>query len=141
MGNYITNKMKFTIIALLGCASAIRLSSKDDGFEVDILAQGEGDKVPDGAEVEMNYTGTLLDGTKFDSSLDHGKTFKFHLGQHEVISCWDQGVAQLSKGAKAKFTCPSDMAYGEKGAGDAIPPNATLNFEVEVVNFTQGSAE
>merc|ERR1712205_209662 len=76
MGNYITNKMKFTIIALLGCASAIRLSSKDDGFEVDILAQGEGDKVPDGAEVEMNYTGTLLDGTKFDSSLDHGKTFK-----------------------------------------------------------------
>ena len=134
--------MKIAAIALLSCVSAIRLSSKeDDGFKVDILSQGEGPKVTDGAEVEMNYTGTLLDGTKFDSSLDHGKTFKFHLGQHEVISCWDQGVAQLSKGAKAKFTCPASMAYGEKGAGDVIPANATLNFEVEVVNFSQAGEE
>merc|ERR1719263_2767048 len=129
--------MKFAYLALLGCASAIKLTTKDDEFKVDILKEGSGDKAPNGAEVEMNYTGTLMDCTKFDSSYDHNKTFKFHLGEHQVIDCWDKGVAQLSKGAKAKFTCPSDMAYGERGAGDVIPPNATLNFEVEVVGFSQ----
>ena len=85
----------------------------------------------------MNYTGTLLDGTKFDSSFDHNKTFNFHLGQGAVIKCWDKGVATLTKGAKATLTCPSDMAYGEQGAGDVIPANATLKFDVEVVGFSQ----
>ena len=129
--------MKFTYLALIACATAIKITSKDDSaFKVEILSKGEGETVPEGAEVEMNYTGTLLDGTKFDSSYDHGNTFKFALGQHKVISCWDKGVAQLSKGSKAKFTCPPDMAYGEEGAGEVIPANATLNFEVEVVGFS-----
>ena len=83
----------------------------------------------------MHYTGTLMDGTKFDSSLDRGQTFDFVLGSGQVIKCWDTGVAMLTKGQKAKFNCPPDMAYGSRGAGGAIPPNATIQFEVEVIDW------
>lgn len=83
----------------------------------------------------MHYTGKLLDGTVFDSSVPRGQTFKFTLGVGQVIKCWDKGVSQLTKGQKAIFNCPPEMAYGSRGAGGLIPPNATLKFEVEVIGW------
>jgi len=105
-------------------------------FSVTKLNAGTGaTKVPNGKRVEMHYTGTLLDGKKFDSSRDRDSTFKFTLGVGQVIKCWEMGVAELVKGQKAILNCPPDIAYGAKGAGGVIPPNATLKFEVEVINF------
>ena len=95
----------------------------------------DGQTAPKGKQIEMHYTGKLLDGTVFDSSVTRGQTFKFTLGVGQVIKCWDEGVAKLTKGQKAIFNCPPDIAYGSRGAGGAIPPNATLKFEVEVINF------
>lgn len=105
-------------------------------FSVTKLNKGTGtEKVPTGKRVEMHYTGTLLDGTKFDSSRDRGRTFSFVLGSGQVIKCWDRGVAQLVKGQRAIFNCPAAYAYGSRGAGKAIPPNATIKFDVEVIDF------
>ena len=83
----------------------------------------------------MHYTGKLLDGTKFDSSVDRNQPFVFNVGVGQVIKCWEEGVPQLTKGQKAIFNCPSDYAYGKRGAGGLIPPDATLKFEVELINF------
>jgi FKBP-type peptidyl-prolyl cis-trans isomerase FkpA len=100
-----------------------------------------GPKVND--EVTMNYTGMLLDGKKFDSNVDsafnHVSPFVFPLGQGRVIRGWDEGVALLKKGAKAKLIIPSGMAYGARGSGANIPPNAVLQFDVEVVDFKKGA--
>ena len=82
-----------------------------------------------------HYTGTLLDGTVFDSSVKRNQPFKFTLGHGQVIKCWDEGFAQLKKGGKAVLNCPPDYAYGERGAGGLIPPNASLTFEVELLDF------
>ena len=106
-------------------------------FQVKKLNEGTpgGPTAPVGKKIEMHYTGRLLDGTVFDSSVDRGQTFTFTLGVGQVIKCWDQGVVQLTKGQKAIFNCPPDYAYGKRGAGGVIPPNATLQFEVEVIDF------
>lgn len=85
-------------------------------------------------EVEAHYTGTLDDGTKFDSSRDRGKPFKFTIGKGQVIKGWDQGFASMKKGEKAILRCRSDYAYGDGGQGQ-IPPGATLNFDVELLSF------
>lgn len=99
----------------------------------DILV-GEGAEAKSGQTVEVNYTGTLEDGTKFDSSYDRSQTFKFTLGAGEVISGWDDGVPGMKVGGKRKLTIPSDMAYGERGVPGVIPGGATLIFEVELVS-------
>ena len=88
-----------------------------------------------GQKATMHYTGTLLDGQKFDSSRDRNEPFSFNVGVGQVIKCWDEAVPQLTKGQKAVFNCPSDVAYGDSGAGDVIPPMATLRFEVELLDF------
>jgi len=88
-----------------------------------------------GAKVTMHYTGKLLDGTKFDSSVDRKSPFKFSVGVGQVIKCWEEGVPKMTKGQKAIFNCPPDYAYGKQGAGGVIPPNATLKFEVELIDF------
>lgn len=101
---------------------------------IETLAQGSGDQVTKaGDTIEVHYTGTLLDGTKFDSSLDRGQPFSFNLGAGQVIAGWDQGLLNMKVGEKRRLTIPADMAYGERGAGNVIPPNAPLVFEVELL--------
>ena len=83
--------------------------------------------------VKVHYKGTLINGTEFDSSYKRGTPAEFPLGG--VIKCWTEGVAKMKVGGKAKLVCPSDIAYGERGAGGSIPPNAVLNFEVELLGI------
>lgn len=95
---------------------------------------GTGAEAVAGKAVTVNYTGTLTDGTKFDSSLNPGREpFTFNLGAGEVIEGWDKGVAGMKVGGKRKLTIPPQLGYGERGAGASIPPNSTLIFEVELL--------
>ncbi len=105
------------------------------GMNVEILQQGSGDAVKSGDRVTVNYVGTLEDGTKFDSSIDRGQPFSFTLGQGSVIQGWDLGVVGMKIGEKRKLTIPSELAYGTSGAGEIIPPNATLIFEVDLLEI------
>ena len=99
----------------------------------DDISVGEGDEAVAGKTVLVHYSGWLEDGTKFDSSLDRNQPFGFNLGAGQVIRGWDQGVAGMKVGGKRKLTIPPDMGYGAAGAGGVIPPNATLIFEVELL--------
>ncbi|KAJ8477665.1 hypothetical protein OPV22_021392 [Ensete ventricosum] len=106
------------------------------GLKKKLVKKGDGWETPEaGDEVEVHYTGTLLDGTKFDSSRDRGTPFKFKLGQGQVIKGWDQGIKTMKKGENAIFTIPPELAYGEHGSPPTIPPNATLQFDVELLSW------
>ncbi|KAK5804843.1 Peptidyl-prolyl cis-trans isomerase FKBP65 -like protein [Gossypium arboreum] len=108
-----------------------------NGLKKKVVKEGEGWENPSsGDEVEVHYTGTLLDGTKFDSSRDRGTPFKFKLGQGQVIKGWDEGIKTMKKGENAIFTIPAELAYGESGSPPTIPPNATLQFDVELLSWT-----
>lgn len=108
----------------------------NEGLKKMLLKEGDGWDTPEnGDEVEVHYTGTLLDGTKFDSSVDRGTPFKFTLGQGQVIKGWDIGIKSMKKGEKALLTIPSELAYGETGSPPTIPPSATLQFEVELLSW------
>ncbi|MEK7550849.1 MAG: FKBP-type peptidyl-prolyl cis-trans isomerase [Patescibacteria group bacterium] len=97
------------------------------------LTFGTGDEAISGKKVTVHYTGALIDGTKFDSSIDRGTPFTFTLGVGEVIRGWDQGVVGMKVGGKRKLTIPSSLGYGETGSGDTIPANASLIFDVELL--------
>ncbi|KAL2463400.1 Peptidyl-prolyl cis-trans isomerase FKBP65 [Forsythia ovata] len=106
----------------------------DNGLRKKLLKEGEGWENPSSSdEVEVHYVGSLLDGTQFDSSHDHGTSFKFKLGEGHVIKGWEEGIKTMKKGEKALFTIPPELAYGESGSPPKIPPNATLQFEVELL--------
>jgi len=97
------------------------------------LVVGSGDEAQTGKTVSVHYTGTLTDGSKFDSSLDRGRPFEFPLGGGRVIKGWDQGVVGMKVGGKRKLTIPADLAYGARGFPPVIPPNSTLVFEIELL--------
>jgi len=106
------------------------------GVDVETIKPGDGSTYPKpGQTVVVHYTGTLTDGKKFDSSRDRGQPFKFKIGKGEVIKGWDEGVAQMSIGERAKLTCSPDYAYGDRGHPGAIPPKATLIFDVELIRL------
>ncbi|KAL2469447.1 Peptidyl-prolyl cis-trans isomerase FKBP65 [Abeliophyllum distichum] len=106
----------------------------DNGLRKKLLKEGEGWENPSSRdEVEVHYVGSLLDGTQFDSSHDQGTSFKFKLGEGHVIKGWEESIKTMKKGEKALFTIPPELAYGESGSPPKIPPNATLQFEVELL--------
>ena len=108
----------------------------ENGLIVEELIVGDGDEAQDYNKVVVNYTGTLIDGSIFDSSLKPGRTpFTFTLGAGSVIKGWDQGVKGMRVGGKRKLTIPPELGYGDNGAGDVIPPGATLIFEVELLEI------
>jgi FKBP-type peptidyl-prolyl cis-trans isomerase len=102
---------------------------------------GNGEEAVKGDAVEVHYTGWLYEngkrGAKFDSSLDRGEPFKFDLGAGRVIRGWDEGVAGMKVGGKRELIIPPELGYGSRGAGGVIPPNATLDFEVELLRVTK----
>ncbi len=102
-------------------------------LKVEKYHAGSGPAAHKGQTVKVHYTGTLENGTKFDSSRDRGEPFEFQLGAGQVIQGWDEGLAQLNVGDKAKLIIPPHLGYGARGAGGVIPPNATLIFDVELV--------
>ncbi|HEY8431746.1 MAG TPA: FKBP-type peptidyl-prolyl cis-trans isomerase [Sandaracinaceae bacterium] len=100
------------------------------------LVVGHGAEAVAGKTVSVHYTGRLTDGSKFDSSLDRGEPFSFRLGAGEVIEGWDRGVVGMRVGGKRKLTIPPELGYGARGFPGAIPPNATLVFEVELLGVS-----
>lgn len=102
-------------------------------LQIEDIHIGDGAEATSGQRVSVHYTGWLTNGQKFDSSLDRGRPFEFELGGGQVISGWDQGVAGMRVGGKRKLTIPPELGYGARGAGNVIPPNATLVFEVELL--------
>jgi FKBP-type peptidyl-prolyl cis-trans isomerase len=115
-------------IAQLGVTTA-------SGLTYVVTKRGDGRKPLKGETVTVHYTGTLTNGTKFDSSHDRGEPISFPLGAGRVIKGWDEGIAKLGVGDHAVLVIPPELGYGERGAGGVIPPNATLVFVVELVGI------
>ena len=109
-------------------------TTTESGLVVDELTVGNGIEVGAGKYVFVHYTGWLTDGSKFDSSRDRRQPFSFLLGRGQVIAGWDEGVQGMKVGGSRKLTIPPHLGYGAAGAGGVIPPNATLVFEVELLD-------
>lgn len=138
--NFEASKLKRIEEARAAQAAALAEVTKgftqtESGLFYKIEEKGNGEQPQKGATVKVHYKGELLDGTVFDSSFKRNQPIEFSLGVGQVIPGWDEGIALLEKGAKAEFIIPSDLAYGSAGAGGVIPPNATLKFTVELVDF------
>jgi FKBP-type peptidyl-prolyl cis-trans isomerase len=109
------------------------------GMKVEILKQGTGDGAKSGDSISVNYTGSLPDGTKFDSSVDpsfgHVEPFTYTLGQNQVIQGWELGLLGMKKGEERKLTIPPELGYGASGSGTKIPANATLVFDITMLSI------
>ncbi|MDA0733385.1 MAG: FKBP-type peptidyl-prolyl cis-trans isomerase [Chloroflexi bacterium] len=116
-------------------ADPTSLVTTDSGLQYRDLVVGTGEEASIGATAVVHYTGWLVDGTKFDSSLDRGDPLSFPIGAGRVIQGWDEGVGSMKVGGKRELTIPPDLAYGDRGAGAVIPPGATLIFEVELLEL------
>lgn len=106
------------------------------GLEITEIVVGTGAEARAGQKVSVHYTGWLVNGTKFDSSVDRGQPFEFGLGKGQVIKGWDLGVAGMKVGGKRRLSIPADLGYGAQGAGGIIPPNARLIFDVELLGVS-----
>ncbi|MEM8603702.1 MAG: FKBP-type peptidyl-prolyl cis-trans isomerase [Cyanobacteria bacterium P01_F01_bin.86] len=106
----------------------------ESGLQYEDIVTGTGVMPEVGQQVTVHYTGTLEDGSKFDSSRDRNQPFVFTLGVGQVIKGWDEGVASMRVGGQRKLIIPPDLGYGAQGAGGVIPPNATLLFDVELLS-------
>jgi len=100
-----------------------------------VTKEGQGNKPARGTLIKAHYNGTLINGKKFDSSIDRGQPFEFNVGTHQVIPGWDEAFLDMKKGEKRTLIIPSNLGYGDAGAPPVIPPNATLIFEVELIDF------
>jgi len=106
------------------------------GLTIEDIVVGEGRTARPGREVVVHYAGWLSDGTQFDSSKEKQDPFEFALGKREVIAGWEEGLTGMKVGGTRKLVIPPDLAYGHEGAGDTIPPNETLTFEVELLRVS-----
>ncbi len=126
---------KIALAGLLALSSltlhAADPEKKASGLIYESLKEGTGPQATPTATVQVHYRGTLADGTEFDSSYKRGQPAAFPLNR--VIPCWTEGVSKMKEGGKAKLICPPETAYGSRGAGAAVPPNATITFEVELL--------
>jgi peptidylprolyl isomerase len=124
---------EITLLGDQGPAAATLPPSSVTELKIEDLVVGTGAEAKDGDTLSVHYTGWLENGTKFDSSLDSGQPIEFVLGKGKVIPGWEQGLKGMKVGGKRRLTVPSSLGYGPYGAGDTIPPNATLIFEVELL--------
>ncbi len=113
--------------------SSDAMRTTPSGLQIQEVKIGDGEEAVGGRGVAVHYTGRFQDGKVFDSSVERGKPFEFILGKGMVIKGWDEGVLGMKVGGKRKLIIPSALAYGEQGAGGVIPPNATLEFDVELL--------
>ena len=132
---FIYKTIVFTILLTsFSCNNNGSVKKMGNGLLIEDLVIGNGAEAKDYNKVVVNYTGKLEDGSVFDSSLNPGRSpFTFTLGAGSVIKGWDQGLKDMKVGGKRKLIIPPELAYGENGAGSAVPPNATLIFEVELL--------
>ena len=128
------------ILITAACVAQSNMNETDSGLKYIDHQVGDGDEAIAGKTVEVHYTGWLYvdgaRGAKFDSSVDRGQPFSFQLGASQVIRGWDEGVQGMKVGGKRELIIPPDLGYGSRGAGGAIPPNATLDFEVELLRVS-----
>jgi len=132
---FVYKTIVFTILLISSsCSNNGSVKKMGNGLIIEDLVVGDGVEAKDYNKVVVNYTGKLEDGSVFDSSLNPGRSpFTFTLGAGSVIKGWDQGLKDMKVGGKRKLIIPPELAYGENGAGSAVPPNATLIFEVELL--------
>lgn len=119
--------------ALSPVQAAAKPTRTDSGLQYTDVKPGVGKTPEQGQIVIVHYTGTLADGTRFDSSRDRKDPFKFKLGAGQVIKGWDEGISTMKIGGQRQLIIPPELGYGENGAGGVIPPNATLHFDVELI--------
>ena len=126
----------FAMLITVGIAcTQSDFTTTPSGLQYTDLVVGTGEGARSGATAVVHYTGWLMDGTKFDSSLDRGVPFEFVIGRGQVISGWDEGVRSMNVGGKRELIIPPELGYGDRGAGGVIPPGATLKFEVELIEL------
>jgi FKBP-type peptidyl-prolyl cis-trans isomerase len=113
----------------------VELIKVKDGLKIEDIVVGSGEEVQVGDRISIHYSGTLLDGSKFDSSVDRGVPFQTRIGVGQLIQGWDIGIIGMKKGGKRKLTIPSELGYGDRGAGDKIPGGATLVFDVDLLEI------
>ena len=136
-------KKIFIYAVILLCSTSFFANAQEDtvttdsGLKYIILEKGSGEQALKDKTVQVHYTGFLLDGKVFDSSVERNEPIEFVLGQQQVIRGWDEGIALMSVGDKYRLIIPAELAYGEKGAGNVIPPNAVLIFDTELVSVTE----
>ena len=132
----------FIFVIVMDSTNTVNVPASNDAGELQIedVKEGDGKEAKVGDKVKVHYSGTLTDGTKFDSSYDRDEPLEFTLGEGQVITGWEQGVAGMKVGGKRILTIPPELGYGEKGAG-TIPPNSTLLFEIELLKVTRPKVE